>query len=145
MGNKNSALSKAHSSQRPKVASIEPQPNYVVSMQSKLSTKSEVVSLWAYPTEQQGEKEKPELCDDHTFFNYIQRTKYKIKSKSNINGCDAEQRYPAAPADVANGTSIDKENERDPFSDYIQSARKKLRMRTLSRNNSSFRRGFRCG
>ena len=75
MGNKSSSISKAHSGKREKVASSE--PHYVVSMQRKLSSEPEIVSLWAYPTEQQGEPELP-LCDDNTFSDYIQRTKYKI-------------------------------------------------------------------
>ncbi|CAJ1967469.1 unnamed protein product [Sphenostylis stenocarpa] len=139
MGNKNSATSKALSGQRALVGSIEePQPQYVVSMQRKHSTKPEVVSVWAYPTEQQGENEKP-LCDDHTFSDYIQRTKYKIRSNSNI-AWHEDQRDPAHADHVAHGTNI-KENERDPFADYIQNARKKLRLRTLSRNIGSFKRG----
>ncbi|RDY00537.1 hypothetical protein CR513_16278, partial [Mucuna pruriens] len=137
MGNKNSAISKAHSGQREKVASLE--PHYVVSMQRKLSTKPDVVSVWGYPTEQQGEIP---LCDDHTFSNYIQSTKYKIGSITN-NGLHEDQSYPAH-ADVANATNNNKENERDPFADFIQNGRKKLRMRTLSRNISSFRRGVGC-
>ncbi|KAK7392820.1 hypothetical protein VNO78_21268 [Psophocarpus tetragonolobus] len=133
MGNKNSTISKPHDGQRAKVASTEQQPHYVVSMQRKHLTKPEVVSLWPYPT-QQGEKEKP-LCDDETFSNYIQHTKNKIRSNSNM-GCHENQSYPA-PANVAHGTFNNKESERDPFSDYIQNARKKLRMKTLSRNISS--------
>ncbi|QCE05206.1 hypothetical protein DEO72_LG9g208 [Vigna unguiculata] len=132
MGNKNSATSKARSGQRAKLASIEPQPHNVVSWQRKLSTKSEVVNVRAYPTEKQGEKP---LCDDHTFSNYIQRTNYKIRSNSNI-GCREGQRDPAYADHVNNGTNNNNENEQDPFSDYIQNARKKLRMRTLSRNTS---------
>lgn len=131
MGNKNSSISKAHSGQGAKVASTE--PHYVVSMQRKLSTKSEIVSLWAYPREQKGELP---LCDDDTFSNYIQRTKYKIRSITN-NGFQEEQNYPP-PTNVANATNK-KENERDPFSDFIQNAKKK--MRTFSRNDSSLRRG----
>nr|KYP32384.1 hypothetical protein KK1_046957 [Cajanus cajan] len=49
------------------------------------------------------------------------------------NGCHEEQFYPAH-ADVSDGTSSNKENDVDPFSDFIQNSRKKLRMRTLSRN-----------
>jgi len=136
MGNKNSATSKALSGQRARVASMEePLPQYIVSMQMKHSTNPEVVSVRAYPTEKQGEKP---LCDDHAFSDYIQRTKYKIRSNSNI-GCNEDLRDPARANHVAHGTN--KENERDPFSDYIQNARKKLRMRTLSRNISSFKRG----
>ncbi|KAL2326931.1 hypothetical protein Fmac_020358 [Flemingia macrophylla] len=133
MGNKNSAISKAHGSQIAKVASIE--PHYVISMERKLSAKPDLVSLRVHPTEKQGEVP---LCDDDTFSNYIQRTKYKIRSMSN-NGFLEEQRYPTH-ADVANGTD-NKENERDPYSDFIQNSRNKFRTRTLSRNNSSFRRG----
>nr|KYP34410.1 hypothetical protein KK1_044637 [Cajanus cajan] len=55
------------------------------------------------------------------------------------NGFHEEQTYPTQ-ADVADGTN-EKENDRDHFSDFIQNSRKKLRMRTLSRNNSYFRRG----
>ncbi|QCE05205.1 hypothetical protein DEO72_LG9g207 [Vigna unguiculata] len=134
MGNKNSATSKAL---RAKVASFEePQAQYVVvSMQRKHSTNPEVVSVRAYPTEEQGEKP---LCDDHTFSDYIQRTKYKIRSNSNI-GCNEDQRDPAHADHVAPATN--KNQNEDPFSDYIQNARKKLRMRTLSRNVYSFKRG----
>jgi len=91
-----------------------------------------VVNVRAYPTEKQGEKP---LCDDHTFSNYIQRTKYKIRSNSNI-GCNEGRIDPAYGAHVTNGTSNSNEKEIDPFSDYIQNARKKLRMRTLSKNTS---------
>jgi len=130
MGNKNSATSRARSDQRAKLGSIEPQPRNVISRQRQLSTKSEVVNVRAYPTEKQGEKP---LCDDHTFSNYIQRTNYKIRSNSNI-GCHEGQRDPKYADHVTNGINNNNENERDPFSDYIQNARKKLRMRTLSRN-----------
>ncbi|CAJ1967470.1 unnamed protein product [Sphenostylis stenocarpa] len=121
MGNKNSATSKARSGQRAKVASIEPQPHHVFSRQRKYTRMPEVVSVRAYPTENEG---KTPLCDDHTFSNYIQRTKYKISSNSNI-GCHDEQRCPAYEDDMANVTNNNMENERDPFSDYIQNARKK--------------------
>ncbi|WVY97228.1 hypothetical protein V8G54_029379 [Vigna mungo] len=124
MGNRNSATSKARSCQKAKLSSIEPQPHNVVSWQRKLSTKSKVVNVRAYPTEKQGEKP---LCDDHTFSDYIQCTKYKIRSNSNT-GCREDQIDPAGADHLT--------NERDPFSDYIQNARKKLRMRTLSRNTS---------
>lgn len=137
MGNKNSAPSKELNGQRAKVASMEePQPQYVVSMQRKHSTNPEVVTVRAYQTEEQGEKP---LCDDHTFSDYIQRTKYKIRSNSNI-GCNEDPRDPAHADHVAHAIN-NKENKEDPFSDYIQNARKKLRLRTLSRNIYSFKRG----
>ncbi|CAJ1967467.1 unnamed protein product [Sphenostylis stenocarpa] len=96
-----------------------------VPLQRKLSTK---------PAEEDGLKA---LDNDDIFYSYIKSAKNKImQSKSNIGGHELKP----TGVDVANGTT-NKENERDHFSDFIQNAKKRIRSRTISKRNSSFRRG----
>ncbi|KAK7278835.1 hypothetical protein RJT34_23873 [Clitoria ternatea] len=130
MGNGNSTVSKGA-----KVTSTEQQRYAVVPKQRKVLTKAEpeVVGLETQP-EEHGKKQA--LYNDDTFTSYIQRAKYKIRSMSHI-GRHGEHNNPA-PADVVNG-SHKKENGSDQFSEFIHNAKKKIR--TVSRKNSSFRKG----
>jgi len=89
-----------------------------------------------YQTEQHHGK-KP-LGNDEAFSSYIKNSKFKMRSKSNVGGHeDHSNAIPVAVADESSDRN--KENEKDHFSDFIVNARKKLR--TVTRRNSSIRRG----
>ncbi|KAK7278836.1 hypothetical protein RJT34_23874 [Clitoria ternatea] len=125
MGNKNSAISGAKGGKGAKVGATE--PHYVVSMQRKHTRKPEVVSLEVYTTEQHSKNNQKPLENDDTFSNYIQRTRYKIRSMSNVSSHDDERSNPAPTELVAKGANNEWENERDHFSEFIQNTKKKLR------------------
>ncbi|CAJ1967465.1 unnamed protein product [Sphenostylis stenocarpa] len=126
MGNKSSAPSNTKYSSNRKMASTE--PPHVVPNRRNFSSRPKRL-----PTEQHHGK-KP-LVNDEAFSTYIKESKFKMKSKSNIGGHEDHNNFIAV--DVANESN--KENEKDHFSDFILNAKKKLR--TVTRRNSSIRRG----
>ncbi|BAT96431.1 hypothetical protein VIGAN_08337200 [Vigna angularis var. angularis] len=136
MGNKSSAPSNAEYSSHAESMSLkEPAQHHhhhhVVPNRINFSSRPK-----GYQTEQQHGKKA--LGNDEAFSTYIKDSKFKMKSKSNVGG--HEDRSNAVPVDVANESNDrNKDYEKDHFSDFIANARKKLR--TVTRRNSSVRRG----
>ncbi|QCE05204.1 hypothetical protein DEO72_LG9g206 [Vigna unguiculata] len=135
MGNKSSTPSNAnYSSHAANIALKEPprHHHHVVPNRRNFSSRPK-----GHRTEQQ-HGTKP-LGNDEAFSSYIKDSKFKMRSKSNIGG--HEDHSDAVPVDVASESNDrNMENEKDHhFSDFIANARKRLR--TVTRRNSSIRRG----
>ncbi|KAL2320919.1 hypothetical protein Fmac_029888 [Flemingia macrophylla] len=79
------------------------------------------------------------LDNDDTFTGFIRRAKYKIRTVSHIDQeqmSNAVASAPPAPPDTINA------NLNDEFSNFIVSAKKKMRSTSsIRKNNGSFKRG----
>lgn len=135
MGNKSSAPSNAEYSSHAESMALKEaahQHHHVVPKRRNLSSRAK-----GYQAEQQHGKKA--LGNDEAFSTYIKDSRFKMRSKSNVGGHE-DRSSNAVPVDVANESNDrNKEYEKDHFSDFIANARKKLR--TVTRRNSSIRRG----
>lgn len=162
MGNKNSSSSsssnssKVHGQTANKViASTEP-PQHHVPRQGKVPSTTNGTKSTALRGEEyiggvvhsdQQQWKAPVIDNDDTFTNFIQRTKYKLRtitmSKSNIDRVQSNT-APAPPDHEANCGSTNNnsnENQKDQFSEFIKLAKKKMTTTSSIGKNGSFRRG----
>ncbi|KAK7396353.1 hypothetical protein VNO78_17288 [Psophocarpus tetragonolobus] len=79
------------------------------------------------------------LDNDETFTTFIRHAKYKIRTVSHIDREQSNAALPFAPPrdDEANA----RDNQNDQFSNFIQSAKKKLRSTSSKRRSGSFKSG----
>ncbi|KAK7378321.1 hypothetical protein VNO80_03760 [Phaseolus coccineus] len=140
MGNKTSSNAKVHG-QVTRVVSTEPdyEPRMGRSAAKYIAKpKAETVGTWKRQHGSGVYADNTPLDNDETFTTFIRHAKYKIRSASHM-GREQSNVAPAPESDdeEANG----RDNQNKEFSDFIQSAKKKLRSSSSKRKNGSFKRG----
>ncbi|KAG4916061.1 hypothetical protein JHK87_053618 [Glycine soja] len=77
------------------------------------------------------------LDNDETFNSFIRHAKYKIRTVSHIGREHSNVASASLPDEEANA----RDNQNDQFSNFIQSAKNKLRATSSMRKNGTFKRG----
>lgn len=146
MGNKNSSNSKVHHGQIiTRVASTESgydpgmgrpvakfRDEYIAKpmMAKTPSTSKGQHGTWVYSN-------NTPLDNDETFNSFIRHAKYKIRTVSHIGREHSNVASASLPDEEANA----RDNQNDQFSNFIQSAKNKLRATSSMRKNGTFKRG----
>jgi len=135
MGNKTSSNSKVHDQVITRVVSTE--PGYGMG-RSSAKPKADTLGTWKGQHGSRVYSDDTPLDNDEAFNTFIRHAKYKIRTLSHI-GREQSNVAPAPSSDddEANG----RDNQNNEFSDFIQSAKKKLRSTSSKRRNGSFKRG----
>lgn len=139
MGNKTSSHSKVHG-QVTRVVSTEPgygmgRPTPKFRDEYIAKTKAETLGTWKGQHGSRVYSDDTPLDNDEAFNTFIRHAKYKLRSLSHI-GREQSNVAPAPPSDDDEGNGRD--NQNNEFSDFIQSAKKKLRSTSSKRRNGSF-------